>query len=80
MLSFGSPWLHLSSVSLGLSPKQLPHSGVELDIPAALQVYAAVVRHVDWGMIKCLVIAGPGFAKESFRDYLNAEAVRKDTR
>ena len=48
--------------------------------PAALQVYAAVVRHVDWGVIKCLVIAGPGFAKDSFRDYLNAEAVRKDTR
>jgi len=25
------------------------------------------VRHVDWGIVKCLVIAGPGFAKESFR-------------
>ena len=47
---------------------------------AALQVYAAVVRHVDWAVIKCLVIAWPGFAKDSFRDYLNAEAVRKDTR
>jgi hypothetical protein len=30
-------------------------------------VYEAVARHVDWGVVKCLVIAGPGFAKDSFR-------------
>ena len=31
-----------------------------------------MARHVDWGVVRCLVIAGPGFAKEQFREYLSA--------
>lgn len=42
--------------------------------------YAAVARHVDWAVIKCLVIAGPGFAKDAFRAFLDAEAQRKENR
>jgi protein pelota len=42
--------------------------------------FTAVQRHVDWGIIKCLVIAGPGFAKDGFRDYLDAEAQRQEFR
>lgn len=45
-----------------------------------VQVFAAVVRHVDWSIVKCLVIAGPGFAKDSFKTYLDAEAVKRDVR
>lgn len=45
-----------------------------------LQVFTAVVRHVDWSIVKCLVIAGPGFAKDTFKAYLDAEAVRRDVR
>jgi protein pelota len=45
-----------------------------------LQVFGAVVRHVDWAIVKCLVIAGPGFAKDTFKTYLEAEAVRRDVR
>lgn len=44
------------------------------------QVFTAVVRHVDWSIVKCLVIAGPGFAKDTFKTYLDAEAVRRDVR
>lgn len=44
------------------------------------QVFGAVVRHVDWSIVKCLVIAGPGFAKDTFKTYLEAEAVRRDVR
>ena len=40
----------------------------------------AVLRHVDWAVIKCLVIAGPGFVKDQFKQYLEAEAVRRDIR
>jgi protein pelota len=40
----------------------------------------AVVRHVDWNVVKCLVIAGPGFAKDTFKTYLDAEAVRREVR
>jgi protein pelota len=43
-------------------------------------VFGAVVRHVDWSIVKCLVIAGPGFAKDTFKTYLEAEAVRRDVR
>ena len=39
--------------------------------PPPLQVFAAVVRHVDWDIVRCLVIAGPGFAKDQFREYLD---------
>jgi protein pelota len=35
---------------------------------------------VDWEVVKCLVIAGPGFAKESFKAYLDAEAVKREVR
>ncbi len=45
-----------------------------------VQVYAAVERHVDWNIVRCLVIAGPGFMKDQFKEYLHAEAVRRDTR
>lgn len=45
-----------------------------------LQVYEAVVRHVDWEVVKCLVIAGPGFTKDSFKTFLDAEAIRQDYR
>ncbi|CAL5227732.1 g10747 [Coccomyxa viridis] len=44
------------------------------------KVYAAVERHVDWNIVRCLVIAGPGFMKDQFKEYLHAEAVRRDTR
>ena len=43
-------------------------------------VLAAVVRHVDWEVVKCLVIAGPGFAKDAFKEHLDAEAVRQSIR
>jgi hypothetical protein len=51
-----------------------------LVVAAVLQVFGAVVRHVDWSIVKCLVIAGPGFAKDTFKTYLEAEAVRRDVR
>ena len=44
------------------------------------QVFAAVVRHVDWSIVKCLVIAGPGFAKDEFKAHLELEAVRQGVR
>lgn len=45
-----------------------------------MQVYDAITRHVDWEVVKCLVIAGPGFTKDSFKTFLEAEAVRQDNR
>ena len=39
-----------------------------------------ICKHVDWSIVRCLVIAGPGFMKNQLKDYLHAEAVRRDTR
>ncbi|SCV68672.1 BQ2448_793 [Microbotryum intermedium] len=41
------------------------------------QVYAAVVRHFDFDAIKVLILASPGFTKESVYAYLMEEAVRQ---
>lgn len=43
-----------------------------------MQVFAAIVRHVDWDIVRCLVIAGPGFAKDEFREYLDKGGIRLD--
>ena len=41
-------------------------------------VAAVVQRHVDFNNVKCLVIAGPGFAKDAFYDFLKLEATRQN--
>lgn len=45
-----------------------------------MQVLNAVIRHVDWEIVKCLVLAGPGFVKDDFKKHLEEEAVRRDLR
>ena len=44
------------------------------------KVLTAVLRHVDFTIVKCLVIAGPGFTKDAFVKYLDLEASRQDLR
>ncbi len=63
-------------------PQGRPYAGSLLQALFTLprQVLAAVVRHVDWAVVHCLIIAGPGFAKDGFRAHLEAEAVRRDLR
>jgi len=41
-------------------------------------VMQAVMRHVNFDVVKCLLIASPGFVKDQFSEYLWAEAVRAD--
>ena len=44
------------------------------------RVFDAVVQHIDWEVVKCLVIAGPGFAKDAFKSYLDLESQRQEVR
>ncbi len=39
-----------------------------------------VERHIDWEVVKCLVVAGPGFVKDDFKKHMEEEAVRRDLR
>lgn len=41
---------------------------------------AAVTRHVDFTVVKCLILAGPGFTKDEFLKYLDLEASRQNLR
>jgi len=42
--------------------------------------YRAVLRGVDWSVVKCLVLAGPGFTKDQLKRYLEEQAVRDGER
>eukprot|EP01116_Phalansterium_solitarium_P002052 TRINITY_DN11903_c0_g1_i1.p1 TRINITY_DN11903_c0_g1~~TRINITY_DN11903_c0_g1_i1.p1 ORF type:complete len:388 (-),score=185.01 TRINITY_DN11903_c0_g1_i1:603-1766(-) len=42
------------------------------------QVLQALLRHVNFDIVKCVIIASPGFTKDQFFEYMNAEAVRQD--
>lgn len=53
---------------------------VLLKCALGVQAFQAVELHVDWEVVKCLVLAGPGFTKDQFKTYLDAEAVRENVR
>ena len=42
--------------------------------------YHAVTEHVNFEVVRCLVLAGPGFAKDALKKYLEEEAVRESNR
>ncbi|KAI9094654.1 hypothetical protein DFS34DRAFT_628608 [Phlyctochytrium arcticum] len=44
------------------------------------QVYQAILRHVNFDIVKVLIIASPGFVKEALYDYIFATAIRTDNK
>ncbi|BBM98230.1 protein pelota [Marchantia polymorpha subsp. ruderalis] len=43
-------------------------------------VLQGVLRHVDFSIVKCLIIASPGFTKDQFYNYMMLEASRRELR
>ncbi|KAL6651563.1 hypothetical protein ACP70R_010488 [Stipagrostis hirtigluma subsp. patula] len=43
-------------------------------------VLQALLKHIDFEVVQCVVIASPGFTKDQFRDYMFLEAARRDLR
>ncbi|GMH35858.1 hypothetical protein BSKO_03726 [Bryopsis sp. KO-2023] len=41
------------------------------------KVYRAVIQHINFEVVRCLVIAGPGFTKDQFKKYLEENFVRQ---
>lgn len=41
-------------------------------------VMQGILRHVDFNIVKCVIVASPGFVKDQFADYMNLEAQRRD--
>eukprot|EP00850_Spirogloea_muscicola_P019872 SM000201S05928 [mRNA] locus=s201:91467:95419:+ [translate_table: standard] len=44
------------------------------------QTLQAVLRHVDFGIVRCLILASPGFTKDQFYEFLMIEATRRELR
>lgn len=42
------------------------------------QIIQAILRHVSFDIVKCVLIASPGFVKDQFADYLFAQAVKQE--
>lgn len=36
------------------------------------------MQHVDFEIVRCLVFAGPGFAKDQLKKYVEEQSVRQD--
>lgn len=41
-------------------------------------VMMAVMRHVDFGIVKCCLLASPGYVKDDFFKYMMEQAVKRD--
>ncbi|XP_041347502.1 protein pelota-like [Gigantopelta aegis] len=42
------------------------------------QIIQAILRHVNFDIVKCAIIASPGFVKDQFADYMFQQAVKLD--
>eukprot|EP01086_Lenisia_limosa_P003251 TRINITY_DN17584_c0_g1_i1.p1 TRINITY_DN17584_c0_g1~~TRINITY_DN17584_c0_g1_i1.p1 ORF type:complete len:390 (-),score=42.90 TRINITY_DN17584_c0_g1_i1:47-1216(-) len=38
----------------------------------------AIIRHIDFNVVKCVLIASPGFVKDSFWEFMKVEAARRE--
>ncbi|CAH0701676.1 unnamed protein product [Spodoptera exigua] len=43
-------------------------------------VMQAILRHVDFNIVKCVIIASPGFVKDQFFEYMMQQAVKTDNK
>ncbi len=41
-------------------------------------VLQAVLRHINFDIIKCIILASPGFVREQFFEYMNQQAIQRD--
>lgn len=44
------------------------------------QIIQAVLRHVNFDVVKCVLIASPGFVKDQFAEYMFSQAIKQDYR
>ncbi|XP_013146335.1 PREDICTED: protein pelota [Papilio polytes] len=43
-------------------------------------VMQGILRHIDFSIVKCVIIASPGFVKDQFFDYMMQQAVKTDNK
>ncbi|CAG4911621.1 unnamed protein product [Colias eurytheme] len=43
-------------------------------------VMQGILRHIDFSVVKCIIVASPGFVKDQFYDYMMQQAVKTDNK
>jgi len=43
-------------------------------------LYRAILQHIDFDKVKCILLASPGYVKDDFYKYVQAESARRDDR
>lgn len=43
-------------------------------------VLQGILRHINFDVVKCVLIASPGFVKDQFFEYMNQQAVKTDNK
>ncbi|XP_044003835.1 protein pelota isoform X2 [Aphidius gifuensis] len=43
-------------------------------------VVQAILRHVNFDVVKCVIIASPGFVKDQFMEYMTQQAIKSDNK
>lgn len=39
-----------------------------------------ILRHVNFDIVKCIILASPGFVKDQFMDYMIQQAIKLDNK
>ncbi|XP_041977846.1 protein pelota [Aricia agestis] len=43
-------------------------------------VMQGILRHIDFSVVKCIILASPGFVKDQFFDYMMQQAIKTDNK
>lgn len=43
-------------------------------------VMQGILRHISFDIVKCVIIASPGFVKDQFMDYMVEQAIKSDNK
>eukprot|EP00929_Paragymnodinium_shiwhaense_P007950 TRINITY_DN111872_c0_g1_i1.p1 TRINITY_DN111872_c0_g1~~TRINITY_DN111872_c0_g1_i1.p1 ORF type:complete len:408 (+),score=123.46 TRINITY_DN111872_c0_g1_i1:91-1314(+) len=64
-------------VSVALPRKRISTTGYDKAVVRFYeQVYAGIKEHIDLDVVKCVVLAGPGFGKEDFQSWMQLRATQ----
>lgn len=39
-----------------------------------------ILRHINFDIVKCIILASPGFVKDQFMDYMIQQAIKLDNK
>lgn len=43
-------------------------------------ILQGILRHINFDIVKCLILASPGFVKDQFMDYMVQQAIKSDNK